>query len=221
VAASGAAGTEVDHLVGTSISKRLSARNRGNVLPDNRRFTETRHCPGTATTYTPQSNPHYYFAFQGDILGPSVGSAEPAGTNPTPAILQTANAQFYNVISMNPDSAAQTLSWANLSVGRYAGVTIDGVAGQMYGIQYSADLNNPAAWRGLANVTLSAPKQTWFDSNPRRHPYATTGSCRARFPYRNGKGITFSSQSRVFFIKFYVFLGLVAASQKKNALGAK
>jgi len=71
---------------------------------------------------------------------------------------------------MNPDSAAQTLSWANLSVGRYAGVTIDGVAGQMYGIQYSADLNNPAAWRGLANVTLSAPKQTWFDSQSAAAP---------------------------------------------------
>jgi hypothetical protein len=59
--------------------------------------------------------------------------------------------------------SGQTARPASLSIRLYAGVTIDGVIGQTYGIEYSTDLNDPTAWRGLVNVTLSATKQTWFD----------------------------------------------------------
>ncbi len=45
----------------------------------------------------------------------------------------------------------------------YPGLTINGVVGLSYGIQYTTDLRMPHSWQGLDNVTLSVPRQTWYD----------------------------------------------------------
>ncbi len=48
----------------------------------------------------------------------------------------------------------------------YSGVTIDGVVGQIYGIQCSTNLSNTNGWQGLVNIPLSSPTQLWFDLQP-------------------------------------------------------
>ena len=52
---------------------------------------------------------------------------------------------------------------SGISLALYAGVTIQGVVGLTYGIQYNTDLSNTNNWHGIANVTLGAPTQLWFD----------------------------------------------------------
>ena len=46
------------------------------------------------------------------------------------------------------------------------GITIDGVVGQTYGIQYSTNLDNTNGWLGLTNLTLELPTELWFDMQP-------------------------------------------------------
>ena len=53
-----------------------------------------------------------------------------------------------------------------VSVIMHAGITLEGVVGLQYGIQYNTDLTDPKGWRGLANVILTTPKQIWFDPEP-------------------------------------------------------
>jgi len=121
----------------------------------------------TATTYTPQNNPHYYFAFHGEVIGPSTISYDATNSKLTRASLQIMETRFHRAPFKDSSAdSGQTASPASLSIRLYAGVTIDGVIGQTYGIEYCTDLNDPTAWRGLANVTLSATKQTWFDPQP-------------------------------------------------------
>ena len=59
---------------------------------------------------------------------------------------------------------------AGVSLALYAGITIDGVVGLTYGIQYSTNLSNTTGWRGMANVTLSVTPQLWFDLQPVTQP---------------------------------------------------
>ena len=59
---------------------------------------------------------------------------------------------------------------AGVGIALHAGVTIDGVAGKTYGIQYSTDLSNANGWRGMANVTLSIPTGLWFGVQPASQP---------------------------------------------------
>jgi hypothetical protein len=61
------------------------------------------------------------------------------------------------VLVMNP---------AGVSIATYAGVTIDGVVGKTYGIQYSTNLNMTNLWFGLTNVSLTNPVQLWLDLEP-------------------------------------------------------
>jgi hypothetical protein len=92
----------------------------------------------------------------------------------TNAILTLTNLQFvdagsYQVVVSNgmgtvtSDQAVLTVNPAGVSLGMYAGVTIDGVVGLTYGVQYTTDLSNTNSWRGLANVTLGTSPQLWFD----------------------------------------------------------
>lgn len=52
----------------------------------------------------------------------------------------------------------------------YAGITVYGLVGETYGIQYTTDLNQGTNWIGLTNVTLSAPSFLWYDSQPAWYP---------------------------------------------------
>jgi len=53
---------------------------------------------------------------------------------------------------------------AGVSIGLYPGITIDGVVGKTYGIQYVTNLLETNNWVYLTNVTLTAPVQLWLDT---------------------------------------------------------
>lgn len=50
-----------------------------------------------------------------------------------------------------------------LAINFYAGITVAGVVGKTYSIQYATDLNPPPNWTTLDNITLTAPVQIFFD----------------------------------------------------------
>ena len=72
--------------------------------------------------------------------------------------------------STDSSNANLTVNPAGVSLALYAGITIDGVVGLTYGIQYSTNLSNMTGWQGMANVTLSVTPQLWFDLQPVTQP---------------------------------------------------
>ena len=90
--------------------------------------------------------------------------------------LQATNAGNYSVVVTNDyggttsSNAYLTVNPAGVSLALYSGVTIDGMVGLTYGIQYSTNLSNPNGWWGTANVTLGVPTQLWFDVQPANQP---------------------------------------------------
>jgi hypothetical protein len=90
--------------------------------------------------------------------------------------LQLTNAGNYSVVITNAygsttsSSAYLTMNPAGVSLALYSGITIDGVVGLTYGIQYSTDLSNTNGWQGMANVSLGAPNELWFDVQPANQP---------------------------------------------------
>jgi hypothetical protein len=90
--------------------------------------------------------------------------------------LQMADAGYYSVVVTNDcgtntsRNAYLTMNPAGVSLALYSGITIDGVVGLTYGIQYSTDLSNTNGWRGMVNVTLSVPTELWFDVQPADQP---------------------------------------------------
>ena len=86
--------------------------------------------------------------------------------------LQMTDAASYSVVVSNADgtntsnNAYLTMNPAGVSLALYSGITIDGVAGLTYGIQYTTDLSNTNSWQGLVNVPLSTPTVLWFDVHP-------------------------------------------------------
>jgi len=92
--------------------------------------------------------------------------------------LQMTDSGNYSVVVTNSlgsttsSNAYLTMNPAGVSLALYAGVTIDGVPGLTYGIQYTTDLSNTNSWQGAANVT----------PQPRRS--VTTAWCRGQSPFR-------------------------------------
>jgi hypothetical protein len=90
--------------------------------------------------------------------------------------LQTVDAGNYSVIvtnsvgSVTSSNAYLTVNPAGVSLALYSGITIDGVVGLTYGIQYNTDLGNTNGWRGMANVTLGTATALWFDVQPAYQP---------------------------------------------------
>jgi hypothetical protein len=72
-------------------------------------------------------------------------------------------ANSFGSITSNP--ALLVLDAAGLSLGLYPGVTIDGVVGKTYGIQYTTDLSHTNSWLTLTNFTLTQPVQLWLDTS--------------------------------------------------------
>lgn len=67
---------------------------------------------------------------------------------------------------------------ANVAIGLYAGITIEGTAGYTYGIEYATNLQN-AVWQSVTNVTLTQPVEIWVDTsvearNPPKRFYRVT-----------------------------------------------
>jgi hypothetical protein len=90
--------------------------------------------------------------------------------------LQLADAGNYSVTisnfvaSVTSRDAYLTMNPAGVSLALYSGITINGVVGLTYGIQYSTNVNDVSGWQGLANVALGAPTQLWFDMQPANNP---------------------------------------------------
>lgn len=90
--------------------------------------------------------------------------------------LKTTDAGNYSVFvtnslgSVTSSNAYLTVNPAGVSLALYSGITIDGVVGLTYGIQYNTDLSNTNGWLGIANVTLATPTQLWFDLQPANQP---------------------------------------------------
>ncbi len=86
--------------------------------------------------------------------------------------LQITDAGIYTVVvtnvhgSVTSNPAILTMNPAGVSLALYSGITIEGVVGLTYGIQYSTDLSNANGWLGLTNVTLGVPTHLWYDSQP-------------------------------------------------------
>ncbi len=106
--------------------------------------------------------------------GTSIGGA----TNSSLVItnLQFSDAGSYSVVvtnlvgSITSNPAILAVNPAGVSVALYAGVTIDGVTGLTYGIQYTTDLSSTNSWLGATNITLNTPAQLWIDLVPATYP---------------------------------------------------
>jgi hypothetical protein len=129
---------------------------------------------GNGATFTVTASGTEPLAYQWQVDGQPVSGA--TGSTLIMTNLQMTSAGSYAVVITNAyggvisDPAVLTMNPAGVSIALYAGVTIDGVVGLTYGIQYTPDLANTNSWRGLANVVLSAPTQLWFDVEPASRP---------------------------------------------------
>jgi hypothetical protein len=131
---------------------------------------------GSAATYTPQNNPHYYVTWQGQLVGPGLGItgaaiAKLAGDKP-----KTMSTAVQTVLVTNLDSSAMSSEASMITplpraaITLHAGITVGGLVGSPYGIQYSIDLADPNGWHGLGNVILTTPNQVWYDPQPASNP---------------------------------------------------
>lgn len=90
--------------------------------------------------------------------------------------LQATNAGLYTVIvsnslgSVTSSNAYLTVNPPGVSLVVLAGLTIDGVAGQTYGIQSRSNLTTSDAWQGMTNLTLDSPTRLWLDVLPATQP---------------------------------------------------
>ena len=100
------------------------------------------------------------------------------GTNASLALtnLQLPDAGSYSVVitnsigSVTSAPAILTVNPSGVSIALYAGVSIDGVVGQTYGVQSTLDLSNTNSWVGRTNLTLTNATQLWYDSQPATQP---------------------------------------------------
>jgi len=72
-----------------------------------------------------------------------------------------ANNERVRQISFNPQP--QLVTPANLGIGTYAGITINGLVGRTYQVQSSPDLST---WTTRATLLLTSSPYLWIDPNP-------------------------------------------------------
>jgi hypothetical protein len=101
------------------------------------------------------------------------GQPVPGATNTTlvfPSV-QISDGGLYSVVVTSPlgsvtNTPAQlVINPANISLGFYAGITIEGVPGYTYGIEFSTNLADLDAWQAITNVTLTQPVELWLDTS--------------------------------------------------------
>jgi hypothetical protein len=89
--------------------------------------------------------------------------------------IQFTNAGSYSVVvssaygSVTNTPEQVVVNPSNVSIGLYAGVTIQGTVGYIYDIQSSTDLSDPNSWVTLTNLTLTAPVEIWNDDSTDVH----------------------------------------------------
>jgi hypothetical protein len=142
-------------------------------------------CGWPTITQQPQSQIGYWgksIAFTVGVVGvptliyqwqkDAVAIPDATGSSLVLTNLQMADAGNYSVVISNAlgsttsRNAYLTMNPAGVSLALYAGVTIDGVVGLIYGIQSNTDLSNTNGWRGMVNVTLDTARELWFDVQP-------------------------------------------------------
>ena len=67
--------------------------------------------------------------------------------------------------SVTSSNALLTVNPAGVTLGLYAGLTIEGAAGNTYGIQYATNISPTTVWSTLTQITLTQPVQLWMDTN--------------------------------------------------------
>ena len=95
------------------------------------------------------------------------------GTNATLefSTIQISDGGLYSVVvssewgSVTNTPAQLVINPANIRIGIYAGITIEGVPGYTYGIQYTTDLTDTNSWATLTNHTLTQPAEIWVDTS--------------------------------------------------------
>ena len=86
--------------------------------------------------------------------------------------VQTNQAGNYTVVvtnslgSITSSNAYLAVNPPGVSLALYSGLTIGGVAGRAYSIQYNTGLTNSSGWQGMTNLTLDVPTGLWFDVEP-------------------------------------------------------
>jgi hypothetical protein len=89
--------------------------------------------------------------------------------------IQFTNAGSYSVVVSNSyGSVTNTpeqvvVNPANVSLGLFAGVIIQGTVGYNYTIQSSTHLSDPNSWMTLTNIILTAPVEIWDDNSTDVH----------------------------------------------------
>jgi hypothetical protein len=140
-----------------------------------------------AVTYWGQSNVFGIGAWGSGVLQYQWykdGVAISGATNATLEFdaIQFTNAGLYSVtvtsdLGTVTNSPSQVIvNSANVSLGIFPGVIINGAVGYSYTIQSTPDLGPGAVWTTLTNITLTSPQQIWNDNstdtsqpgNPRR-----------------------------------------------------
>lgn len=102
------------------------------------------------------------------------GFAIPWATNSSlvfPTVSITDGGSYYSVIvsndlgSVTSSNAFLSVNPAGVSLGLYAGLTIEGAVGNTYGIQYATNASPTAIWISLDQITLAQTVQVWMDTN--------------------------------------------------------
>ena len=90
-------------------------------------------------------------------------------------VVQFTNAGLYSVVASNAYGSVSNNAYqlvvnpANVSLGLYAGVIVQGTVGYSYNIQASTDLGNTNSWVTLTNIILTSPVQIWNDNSTDVH----------------------------------------------------
>ena len=112
-------------------------------------------------------------AYQWYFNGTAISGA--TSSNLALSDIQFTNAGLYSVVVSNPyGSVTNTpeqvvVNPANISLGIFAGVIIQGTVGYHYTIQSTTDLSNTNSWNTLTNLTLTSPVQIWNDDSADVH----------------------------------------------------
>jgi hypothetical protein len=86
------------------------------------------------------------------------------------AAAQIGDAGYYSVVvssalgSVTNAAAQLVVDVSNVDIGFYAGLTLSGIAGHSYEIQYSTNLALTNSWITLTNLVLEHPGQIWVDT---------------------------------------------------------
>jgi hypothetical protein len=107
----------------------------------------------------------YQWYFNGQAIGGATNSSYELGS------IQFTNAGSYNVVVSSQYGSVTNATYqvvvnpANISIGLYAGVTIQGTIGNNYNIQSTTNLANPNSWTTVTNLTLTSPTEIWNDDS--------------------------------------------------------